>query len=126
MKNLINSINQLFNNSLKPKLQILDTKITTLIPNSKLKKILYIAVGSLFAFMFLIILLGLIFSPLKNSTQETSNTVKKINIISESPKSQTQLTELQKQILDLETEVKEMKFPPSILNVPNLESDIKI
>jgi len=105
---------------------ILDTKISTLIPNPKNKKIFYITIGSLFGFMFLIIILGLILSPFRNQKQETDTALNKPNIIVSSPKPQSKLSETEKIILDLETKIKEMRFPESILNIPNLETDITI
>lgn len=114
-------------NFIHPKLIILDTKITTLIPNPKLKKVLYIGVGSLFGFMFLIIILGIILSPFRKDTQSTNNTVlNKPNILSSSPTTQVELSETQKQLLKLETQIREMRFPQSILNLPTLESNIEI
>lgn len=118
-------ITQLFSNlvsQIKPILTIIDEKINTLMPNLKLKKILYIGVGSLFGFMFLIILLGLLLSPLRN--QGTSNSGIKLNrpsIINASPEPQKELTETQKEISKLETRIKELKFPESTLNMPVLE-----
>ena len=105
---------------------ILDTKISTLIPNPKTKKIFYIAIGSLFGFMFLIITLGLILSPFRNQKQETGTTLNKPNIIVSSPKPQIELSDTEKIILDLETKIKELKFPESILNIPQIERNLSI
>lgn len=105
---------------------ILDTKISTLIPNPKTKKIFYIAIGSLFGFMFLIIFLGLLLSPLRNQTKENNISLNKTKIIVSSPKPEEELSETQKQILNLETKIKEMRFPESILNIPTVERNISI
>lgn len=110
----------------KPKLMLIDEKINTLVPNPKMKKILYIGVGSLFGFMFLIIFLGLLLSPMRSSNDSTGAILKKPNIISEPTESQVELNENQKQILKLETEIKEMKFPASSLNIPAIESGLSI
>lgn len=105
---------------------ILDTKISTLIPNPKTKKIFYITIGSLFGFMFLIIFLGLLLSPLRNQTKENNISLNKTKIIVSSPKPEEELSETQKQILNLETKIKEMRFPESILNIPTVERNISI
>lgn len=105
---------------------ILDTKISTLIPNPKTKKIFYIAIGSLFGFMFLIIILGLILSPFRNQKQETGTTLNKPDIIVSSPKPQIELSDTEKVILDLEIKIKELKFPESILNIPQIERNLSI
>jgi hypothetical protein len=110
----------------KPKIILLDQKIDTFLPNPKIKKIAYIAIGSLFGFMFLIIVLGLLLSPLRNVKKSDGLTLKKTNIIVDSPKPQIELNENQKQILMLENEIKELKFPESILNIPVIESNLSI
>ena len=117
---------QLFNNSLKPKLIMLDAKVSTLVPNPKIKKILYTGVGSLFGFMLLIIILGLILSPFKNTDQTSGNILNKTKIITTTPEPQKELSEVQMNILNLEIRIKEMRFPESILNIPVIETDISI
>lgn len=120
---------QLVNNFvivIKPKLVAFDTKINTLVPNPKIKKILYISVGSLFGFMFLIIILGLILSPFRKQDQTSETVLNKPNVIITSPKPQTELSEIEKQILNLENRIKELRFPESILNIPVIEKDLSI
>lgn len=108
------------------KVQVLDAKIALFMPNPKLRKVLYITTASLFSFMFLIIILGLIFSPFRNQKQETGTILNKPNIIVLSPKPQIELSNTEKTILDLETKIKELKFPESILNIPQIERDLSI
>lgn len=105
---------------IKPRLITIDQKVTTFLPNPKLRKIVYIALGSMVGFMFLIIILGLLLSPFRKVDTNTGSVLNKPNIIVESPKPQLDLTENQKQILILGTEVKELNFPPTILNIPIL------
>lgn len=109
----------------KPKLIIFDQKVNTLLPNPKIKKIAYIAIGSLFGFMFLIIILGLLLSPLRNTNNSDGLILKKTNIVVDSPKPQVELTENQKQIILLEKNIKELSFPPNILNIPMIQFDLK-
>jgi hypothetical protein len=113
-------------NRLKPTLLTIDTKIGTLIPNPKLKKMLYIGMGSLFGFMFLIIILGLLLSPLRRVDKSSETTLNKPNIITSSPEPTKELTQRQKEIMDLRIRINEIKFPPSILNIPMIESGINI
>lgn len=110
----------------KPKIVLFDQKVDTFLPNPKIKKIAYIAIGSLFGFMFLIIILGLLLSPMRNMKNSDGIVLKKTNIIVDSPKPQMELNENQKQILMLESEIKELKFPESILNIPVIESNLSI
>lgn len=107
----------------KPKLILIDEKVNTFLPNPKIKKIAYIAIGSLFGFMFLIIILGLLLSPMRKA-DNNETILNKTNIITDSPKPQAELNENQKQILLLENEIKELKFPESILNIPVIESNL--
>jgi len=126
MNKISNTINQLFNNSIKPKLQILDIKFQSLIPNPKLRKILYISLASLFSFMFLIIILGLILSPFRKGANLDDTTLNKPKIVVYSPTPEAVLTETQQQLLDLENEIRDLKFPESTLTIPIIESDINI
>lgn len=119
---IISAIKQLIE-KVKPKLILLDQKVDTFLPNPKVKKIAYIAVGSLIGFMFLIILLGLFLSPLRKN-QDNRLLLNKPKIIVDSPKPEVNLTEKQKEILKLQIEINEMKFPESVLNIPIIESNL--
>lgn len=110
----------------KPKVILIDQKVDTFLPNPKLKKVAYIAVGSLFGFMFLIILLGILLSPFRQTNNENGTVLKKAKIVADSPKPEVVLNDNQKQILMLENEIKELKFPESILNIPVIESNLSI
>lgn len=105
---------------------LLDEKVNTFIPNPKIKKIMYIGVGSLFGFIFLIIILGSLLSPFMKAPQGTGTIINKTKIISSSPEPQKELSENQKQLLKLQTEVKDMQFPDSLLNIPVIEKDLSI
>lgn len=107
----------------KPKLILIDQKVDTFLPNPKFKKIAYIGVGSLVAVMFLIIFLGLLLSPLRK-TGDNGLLLNKPKIIVDSPRPEVNLTEKQKEILKLQTEINEMKFPESVLNIPIIESNL--
>ena len=126
MKEKINTVIQLVKNFILPKLIILDTKVTTLIPNPKFKKIAYIGIGSLFGFMFLIIIFGIIISPFRNSNTSTGLILNKPNIVTTSSIPITELSGVQKEILNLETQIKELRFPESILNIPVVERELTI
>lgn len=122
MKNILQTTKQ----SLVTSLLLLDTKITKLIPNPKMKKITYIGIGSLFGLMFLIIVLGTLISPFIKRDTSTGLILKRPNIIVSSPVPLTELSETQKRILNLETQIKELRFPESILNIPLTERELSI
>ena len=124
----MNKIKEIFlkvMNVVKPKLSLLDAKFQTFMPNPKLRKITYIAISSLFGFMFLIIFLGLFLSPLR-TTEPGGTVINKPNIVVGSPTPEPVLSATQAEILRLETKIKEMRFPESILNIPVIEKDITI
>lgn len=110
-----------------PLIQSVDVKVNTLIPNPKIKRIAYIGIGSLFGFMFLLIIIGILVSPFRNkNVQDTTSTLKKpINIIS-TPEPQKELSASQKEIIKLGEEVKNLTFPESVLNLPIIERDLSI
>jgi len=112
--------------SIKPKLTQLDTKIETLVPNSKLRKVLYISLASLFGFMFFLILLGIVLSPFTTSDKSIGFTLNKPNIIAPSPVSETDMREDQRKLLEYRNLIKDLRFPESILTIPNIESKLSI
>ncbi len=116
-----------FVNKIKPKLLAVDSKFETFMPNAKLRKIVYIATSSLFGFMFLIIILGLLFSPLRNNGNQTQNLFgNKPVIIQESSKPAVVLNENQKQINTLKMEIDNLNFPDTRINIPLIEFDLSI
>lgn len=129
MNNIKIKINEIIQKILavvKPKLVTIDTKINVLIPNPKMKRVLYITVGSLFGFMFLIIVLGLLLSPFKNKTTDSETKINKPNIQNSSPEPQKELSEIQKQIMKLENDINNLTFPESTLNIPIIERGLSI
>lgn len=123
----INKLKEFLNANLKPNLLKIDAKVDTLIPNPKIKKIAYIGAGSLFGFMFLIIIIGILVSPFRNKgTQSTGESLKKTIIITSTPEPKKELTESQKEIIKLGEEVKNITFPESVLNLPIIEKDLSI
>jgi hypothetical protein len=118
----LNSLKQ----ALSPKLLVLDSKFQSLIPNPKLRKILYISVLGLFGFMFLLIMLGIILSPFRNKNVSNGLTLTKPKIVVSSPEPIKELNETQKELLNIENKIKDLKFPESILTIPAIESKITI
>ncbi len=116
----------IFANYVKPTLIAIDTKINTLIPNPKLKKIAYIGMGSLFGFMFLIIIIGILVSPLRNTPSDNGIIIKKPNTIVSTPEPQKELNDTQKELLKLENEINDITFPESELNIPLIERELTI
>lgn len=127
MKEKITNIIQKTKEYLSPYLLRFDNKVTGLIPNPKLKKILYIGVGSLFGFMLLIIILGLLLSPLRSTGQTPNTVINKPNIINnQSSRPEAELTENQKLINSYARTIRETNFPPNTLNIPVVERDLSI
>jgi len=118
----LNSVKQ----ALSPKLLVLDSKFQSLIPNPKLRKILYISVSGLFGFMFFLILLGLILMPFRKTDGTNGLSLMKPKIVVSSPGPVKELNETQKELLNIENKIKDLKFPESILTIPVIESNIKI
>lgn len=129
MNNIKIKINEIIQKILavvKPKLVTIDTKINVLVPNPKMKRVLYITVGSLFGFMFLIIVLGLLLSPFKNKATDSETKINKPNIQNSSPEPQKELSDIQKQIMKLENDINNLTFPESTLNIPIIERGLSI
>lgn len=77
--------------------------------------------------MLLIIILGILVSPLRKDSQTTTTTtIKKPNIIVVSPEPQKELSEAEKEIKKLENSIKSMTFPKNVLNIPLVERNLTI
>ena len=125
MEKIVQKLNSL-KQALSPKLLVLDSKFQSLIPNPKLRKILYISVLGLFGFMFFLIILGLILMPFKKTGGTNGFSLTKPKIVISSPNPIKELNETQKELLNIENKIKDLKFPESILTIPVIESNIKI
>lgn len=123
MEKITQALNALWD-KIKPKLIMVDQKVTTFLPNPKVKKIVYVILSSMVGFMLLIIILGILLSPLRRVSTDTGTILNKPKIEAESPKPQVDLTENQKQILILGNEIKELSFPPNVLNIPAIQSNL--
>lgn len=110
---------------IKPIFENFDSKFKTFMPNDKLRKVIYIAMASLFSIMFLIIVLGVLFSPIRNSNTEQS-LFKKPVIVQESPKAEVVLSENQKQINEFKKEIDNLNFPDNRINIPLVELNLTI
>jgi hypothetical protein len=129
VKEILNKIKVILSNfksKISPKLLEIDTKFAEFMPNPKLRKLAYITSTSLFGFMFLIIILGLLLSPFRNNGATNQSLFKKPNIIQESPKSQTKLNENQKQINEFKKEIDNLNFPDTRINIPIIENNLSI
>lgn len=126
MNNIKSKLQSLFE-KLKPKLILLDEKFAKLITDTKLRKIMYFFVAGFLGFVVLIIIVGLISLPFRGRNIQSDNfTINKPKIINSSPVPQKELNETQKSLLNLENRTKDLKFPESILNIPVIQSNIKI
>lgn len=109
-----------------PKIGSVDTKISTLIPDIKLRKILYILLGSVFVFIFLIIILGTIFVNLENIPKPDTLILNKPEINTATNETLDESTKIQEEMLQLETSIKKMVFPDSLLNIPQIKTGLSI
>jgi len=112
---------------IKPQLLNLDKKVDSLIPNSKTKKILYITIGSLFGFMFLIILIGTILSPLKVDDKKVTLPTNRPQAFKPNNPEPTKVpgkTEIE--LGELEDKIIKMTFPESSLNIPTIEKELSL
>lgn len=129
MESIKNKINQTLTNiksKLGPKLILIDNKFSSFMPNVKLRNIVYITMLSLIGFMLLIIILGLLLSPLRNNRVQTGFTLKKPNIVNGTPLPAVSMSATQSKLLELEKQINNLKFPDSSVNVPVIEFEIKI
>ena len=105
IKDILNKISDFVNLKFKHILSKIDLKASELIPNPKVKKIAYIAFVSLFGFMFLIIIIGILVSPLRNTPSDNGIVIKKPNTIVSTPEPQKELSDTQKELLKLENQI---------------------
>lgn len=111
---------------IKQKYAELDLKFSSFMPNAKLRKITFIALGSMISLFFIIIILGLTLGGGRSVNENLGTILQKPVIVSESPKPQTELTENQKEISSLKEEIDKLVFPATILNIPQIGLDIAI
>ncbi len=127
LKGILTKASEFINLKIKPFVLKIDSKVNELIPNPKVKKMAYIGFGSLFGIMFLIIMIGILIIPFRgNNVDKNIETVKKPNVIIESPEPKIELSENQKEILKLKNSIKDLNFPESVLNIPFVEREITI
>ncbi len=126
IKSIVKMLSQrLINDSIKSKLIVFDQKFTKLIPDTKMRKITYYVVGGFLSFVVLIVLVGIITMPLSN-TQRTEFFLNKPKINAASPIPQKELTDTQKNLLIIQGQIKNLKFPESIFNIPLIERDLTL
>ena len=106
---------------LKTKFIFLDTKISALIPNSKIKKILYIGVGSLLGLMILIILLGMLVKPISKSKIES-----KINIANTPEPTKNSTVNTSSEVDKIRIQIENLQFPEKTLNIPVIQSGFDV
>lgn len=126
MKPILNQLLSKSMNQIKLLLQNTDLKFQSLIPNLKLRKIVYYVVGGLFGFMFLIVIIGVVLSIYKNSHTSSGSIPTKVGIENEMIISQKELSEEQKEIINLRNTINNLTFPESILTVPTIESKLTL
>lgn len=111
--------------SLTPKLMLVDSKLQTVIPNSKLRKVVYITILTFAGIIFLMIFLALVLSSGRNSNNQ-GFILNRPKIQAGSPAPQRELTLTEKELSNLKNEINDMKFPESTINIPKLETKITL
>lgn len=103
----------------------IDSKLTGLLPNPKLRKILILFVVGFIVLFLLLFILGIIFS----STRKIAPSgffLNKPNIVQTNPTPVGIETEIQKQLSVIRNKINDLNFPDTLLNPPTLESGIKV
>lgn len=112
---------------LSPTLTKLDETFAGLIPNIKLRKLLYITIGGLFSILFLIIFIGIITLPFRQRLVDDQGfTLNKPVVKPVATPSSVEMNETQKELLRLENNIRDLNFPESKLTVPSVKLDIII
>lgn len=125
MKNNINNFLAKLKEKVNPFAAKIDTKLSKIIPDIKLRKIVYFSLLGLVGFVTLIFTIA-IFSLVRIKSPEDSLLLKKPIIKNTSPIPQKDLTQIQKELMDIFEETKILKFPESIFNIPQIEREISI
>lgn len=114
-----------FIQKIKPLYNKLDLKLTSLVPDQKLRKIIIISTTGFFIFLALLLILGIIFSTARPK-EEQSYTLNKPSITQNSPKPEKPNTKIQNELIELKGQLDNLKFPPSELTTPLIEVDIDV
>lgn len=129
------TVNQTDNNPLKKENKFLvkfkplyakvDSKLTKLVPDGKLRKIIIFSLLGLIIFFVLIILLGLLVSVSQPRT-DPGYTLNKPSITQNTETEEKPKTETQTKLMKLKSTINNLKFPPSELTIPSIEVGIKL
>ncbi|MBL7036830.1 hypothetical protein ISR94_03220 [Candidatus Microgenomates bacterium] len=112
-----------FLEKIKPFYDKFDLKLTGLVPDPKLRKIIIILVSGFTLFFALILIIGTIISVSRPKVQQ-NYTLNKPSITQNSPDPEIPQTKTQKELTDLKNELNSLKFPPSELTTPPIEVGI--
>ncbi len=97
---------------------VIDAKVRELIPNDRLRKVLYITISSFVGLFVFLILLGILLSPFRRNG-EAGFSILKPRIDSQLNR-EIVLTETEKELQKLESEIRNLKFPQSELTIPDI------
>lgn len=111
---------------IQPKFTLIDQKIQNIIPNSKLRKTLYITVVSFVCLFLILMTIGLLVGPVQKSEKSSLNDTNKIKINTTNPPTTKMQTENQKILNQYATKIKELKFPEGELSTPLILFDLEI
>lgn len=109
----------------KPFYDKFDLKLTKLIPDQKLRKVVIISTIGFVAFFAILFILGIIIST-TSPKEKQSYTLNKPSITQNSPLPEKPNTEIQNELMKLKKELNSLKFPPGELTTPPIEVDIDV
>lgn len=111
---------------IKVKLAPIDSKMQSLIPDAKIRKILYIGLGAIASIFVLLILLAIILTPLRVTSDQTGSIFRRPEIKQGEEKKEVLLTPNQTKIKNLSEKIKSLQFPESLVNPPEILLEITI
>ncbi len=103
----------------------IDSKLTGLLPNPKLRKVLILFIVGFIALFILLFIIGIIFSSTR-TVVPSGFFLNKPNIVQTNPTPIGFETEIQKQLSVIRNRINDLNFPDPLLNLPLLESGIKV
>lgn len=110
---------------LKPFYQKIDSKFVKIIPDQKIRKVAILSLLGFAGFFIFILLLGILAS-LSQPRVDPGYTLNKPSITQTSPVPDKPKTKMQEELMNLKQQINDIKFPPSELTTPQIETKIEI
>lgn len=103
----------------------IDLKLTRLVPDKKLRKIIILFLGGFVSFFVLLTLLTAIVSSTRTDSP-AGYFLNKPNVTSSSPIPEKPKTKIQESLMGLKTKIENLEFPPGELTTPTIKTGITI